>query len=95
MGKENEMKEYTVNVPVVATLTITLEANNDKEAIRKALQAPVNLPPEFIEDSFDENFEDYIDVDIEWDMYEKIIEGNVFYAPINKPEIICVEECDE
>lgn len=65
-------KEYTVLVPITGYVEVIVEAENEQEAIDKAMDdEDVNL--------------DYV---IEWDTTKHITEGDVFYGIKNDIEVI-------
>lgn len=74
------MKKYHVEVPVVMKLMVGVEAENEDEAVNKVFNGEITFNPTFDENEFD--FVDY-----EWDMYQKIVEGNVFYGMINNVHV--------
>lgn len=72
-------KLYTVKVPIVAVCYVEVEAENEQEAIGKAMES---------EDLTLENVD-------EWEALEHIVEGNVIYTYNGDVEIENVEEIEE
>jgi len=70
------MKTYYVKVPLAGIISFSIEAESEKEAINKALKSDITV---------DINGENHPEIE-EWDLYEKIVEGNVVYAPLWRPE---------
>lgn len=73
------MKKYTVKVPIVAVCYVEVKAENEKDAIKEALNS---------EDLTLENVE-------EWDAYRIIAEGNCLNTSNNRAEIVDEEEIEE
>jgi hypothetical protein len=67
------MKNYSVEIPVLMKVTTMIKAENEKEAIIKAIE---NY--DIATNSYSGNYEV-----IEQEAYEKLIEGNFFYGSIN------------
>lgn len=83
-------KFYVVSVPIVAKTTIGVTAKSEKEAIEKAIKCDWDLRI-----SIPENSEaDYAEIE-EADAYEKVVEGNLYYPPINETVIEAVEDIDD
>lgn len=70
------MGKYYVEVPVLMKLTLEIEAENKDEAVDKMWQADICMTPTTEK-------EDIEVLDYEWDMYEKVVEGNVYHGTIN------------
>ncbi len=73
------MKLYTVKVPIVAVCYVDVEAENEKEAIEKAMES---------EDLSLENVE-------EWEAFEHIVQGNVIYTYNGDAEVVEEQEIEE
>lgn len=73
------MKKYTVKVPIVAVCYVEVEAESEKEAIKKAMGS---------NDLTIENVE-------EWEAHERIVEGNICHTYNYKAEIVDEEEIEE
>lgn len=70
------MTRYSIQLPVAGIIAFEIEAENEEDAIKKAiLSDEINT----------KNL-------IEWDAYEKLVEGNCVHAPLWEAE---VEEIDE
>lgn len=76
------MKTYNVTIPVSMTLTFTVEAESEEQAVDKAFEAGVCLKA---------SGEECSPEIAEWEMHEHITQGNVFYGVQNSIEI---EESD-
>lgn len=61
---------FDVEVPVAGYVTVEVEANSPKEAIEKAMEK--EFPVEGLNEITD------------LEKYEKLVEGNVFYAPCSE-----------
>lgn len=72
-------KLYTVKVPIVAVCYVEVEAENEQEAIGKAMES---------DDLTLENVD-------EWEALEHIVQGNVIYTYNGDVEIESVEEIEE
>lgn len=70
------MKLYTVKVPIVGACYVEVEAENESEAIEKAMDS---------EDLTLDNIE-------EWEPLEKVVEGNVVYTYHTEAEVVNEEE---
>ncbi|MFD3261891.1 hypothetical protein ACE3MQ_25145 [Paenibacillus lentus] len=71
---------YFIEVPVVMKLMINLEAESEEEAREKLFSGDLNIE---VKDSGDQ-----LEIlDWEWDMYDQVVQGNVYYGSINKLEI--------
>ncbi len=73
------MKLYTVKVPIVAVCYVDVEAENEKEAIEKAMES---------EDLSLENVE-------EWEAFEHIAEGNILNTYNNDVKVVGEQEVEE
>lgn len=60
-------KQYDVSLPITGILLVTVEAESEDDAIRKAFESD-----QLIIDNIEE-----------WDVHEKIVEGNILYASHN------------
>lgn len=60
---------YTVEIPVVGSMTIEVKAANERDAIDRAWER------------FDENGHD--DFDVMWEAVSSVTDGNVCHAPCN------------
>ena len=68
------MKQYSVLIPVLLSVSVSIEADNEKEAIEKAVkQADFNVK---VNDS-DLGYELH-----EWSVYDKISQGNYYHGHI-------------
>ena len=66
------MKRYTVSVPIAGFISVDVEAENEEEAIKKALKS---------EELKLENCE-------EWETFKQLCEGNILHAShYNKPDV--------
>lgn len=70
------MSKYTVEVPIVALCVVKVKADNEEDAIDKALES---------EDLKIDNIE-------EWEALRKIVEGNVVHTYNNEAEVMNVED---
>lgn len=88
------MGKFYVEVPVVMKLMVGVEAESKEDAVEKVFQAPIIMDVrEDVEEN--ENKEETLDyLEYEWEMYEKVVEGNVYYGGINKVRVT-EEEDDE
>lgn len=75
----SKLKEYDVCVPITGIIWVTVEAENEDDAIEKAMES-------------DELSRDNIE---EWETHEIIVRGNVFYGHTNQAHAECVDESDE
>ncbi|MBP6512323.1 MAG: hypothetical protein KA347_06620 [Bacteroidia bacterium] len=68
-----EKKEYWVEIPLNAKITVLVEAENKEEALKEAIEkCDLQLNPK-----------SEIGYEIEeWDIYETMLEGNVWYGII-------------
>jgi hypothetical protein len=82
------MRKYYVEVPVVMKLMVGVVADSKEEAIEKIFNADVAIDVTDENDTFD-----YIEY--EWDMYEKVVQGNVYYGGINDVYIKDEGEADD
>ena len=76
-----EKKEYYVSLPVNAKVHVTVEANSEEEAIEKAL-SEVSFT---LECKNEKDSEKHYEIE-EWDVYDKMMEGNFWYGVIYKAE---------
>ncbi len=60
------MNIYTVSMPFAGTVTKSIEANSEEEAIDNFLNNAPNLIDR--------------DIEVEWDYYEHLTEGNVIHV---------------
>ncbi|MFQ3543548.1 hypothetical protein Q7A53_05635 [Halobacillus rhizosphaerae] len=76
------MKTYYIEAPVVMKLMIGMRAESMEDAKEKILEGgKISLNPEYKEDA-------NIDfVDLEWEIHEQVVQGNVYYGNINELEI--------
>lgn len=70
------MKNYYVRVPLAGVIGFSVEAESEKEAIEKAMSTDIAV---------DLTGENGAEIE-EWDLYNKIVEGNVVYAPLWRVE---------
>lgn len=70
------MKKWEVLLPVAGHVAVEVEAENEEEAIEKALRSE-NITNEDIQ---------------EWDVFKKIIEGNVCHAPLWEAEATPIDD---
>jgi len=70
LRKGDKMKEYEVRLPVAGFVIVSVEANDETEALDKAMSSDIST------DDMEE-----------WNVYEHIVQGNVFYGPLNSYEI--------
>ena len=77
------MKNFMVEIPFCGKLTVNIEAENEKEAIKLAFEnTDFSLKLINQNEKYDYEIE-------EWGTFEKIIEGNVSHAILN--EVECYE----
>lgn len=74
------MRTYHIDVPVVMRLSVGIKANSEEEAKEKLFNADIALDVTNGRSEFD-----YIDY--EWEMHEKVVQGNVYYGSINNMDI--------
>lgn len=75
------MKEFTVTMPFAGAITVTVEAENEKQARQKFYEKVEQV-------TFWNSSEiDRISADVEWDFYEKMGSGNVRHYQFDKMEI--------
>lgn len=74
------MKTYLVEIPVVLRLMVEVQAENKEEAKEKVFNSNIRIKV------IDENNE-FKYVDYEWEMYEKVVQGNVYYGGIDRVDI--------
>ncbi len=79
------MSEYCVVVPVAGAMNINVEADSEEEAIEKAMNASWSAKVKSDDKDISMDF-------LELDLYEKLSEGNVSYAPYNEIEVIKEDE---
>ena len=79
------MAKFSVEAPVLVRLSVIVEAASEEEAIEKLYDGEweLELTPE--NDAIE-------DVYYEWDIYEKIVQGNVFYGNINNINVEQVKD---
>jgi len=65
--------EYIVRLPINMSINVSVESNSEKEAIEKAIKE--------CDLSLEGKSEKGYEIE-EWDVYDKLIEGNVFYGSI-------------
>ena len=82
------MAEFTVIMPFAGAITVTVEAENQHDAIGKFYEKVENV-------RFSTEEVEKIDADINWDFYETMGQGNVNYYQFNEVEIIKTEEKTE
>ena len=70
------MKKYWVTLPVCGTVEVEVEADNESEAIDKAMDV-------------DPTGED---AELQWSTYRKLLEGNVFYGDASSAYAEEIEE---
>lgn len=73
------MKEYYVDLPLNAKVSVTVEANDEKEAIEKAKELAYNL-------EIKTESKDGVHIE-EWDIYDKMLEGNFWYGIIYEADV--------
>lgn len=73
-----DMKDYYVEVPVVLKLMVGVKAENEKDAIEKVFNEDIMIKAEEGDNSTLEWLE------YEWEMYSKVVQGNVYYGGINE-----------
>jgi hypothetical protein len=74
------MPKYLVEMPVVMRLVVEIEADNEQDAIEKTFdEEGITIKVEVDEESTTEI------LDYEWEMHEKVVQGNVYYGGINEP----------
>ena len=77
------MPNYYIEAPIVVRLMVEVKAESKEEALNKLYaDTPLSL------DYPDEQFE-YVDA--EWELYDKVVEGNVYHGMINELHIEEVE----
>jgi len=74
------MGSYYVEIPIVLKLMVSIEAESREDAREKVLNSDINI------DINDEKKE-FESIDYEWDIYERIVQGNVYYGIINEMSI--------
>lgn len=73
-----EKKEFVVEIPLNAKITVVVEAENEKEAMEEALsKCDLQLNPT---SKLGYNVE-------EWDIYEKMLQGNFWYGIIYEASV--------
>jgi hypothetical protein len=75
------MSKYIVSIPLVGDAHFEVEATSESEAKEKAWE-------QYNDTSSD-------DLDVEWELVEKVTTGNVLHAPINKIEVNKVKFDDD
>jgi hypothetical protein len=76
------LKDFYIEVPVLVKLMVGVKAENEEEAKEKLFDADLSLS---IEDKGDET--EWLDY--EWEMLEKVVQGNIYLGDINE---ISIEE---
>ena len=74
---ENEKKSYCVRIPLLAVITVEVEAENEEEAIENAIK-DCDL-------SIKTTSKNGYEIE-EWDIYHKLVQGFVFYGSLSKAE---------
>lgn len=74
------MKTFYVSVPVVMRLSLYVEAEDEHEAKEKVLSGDISIDVTDRGNQFD-------GIDWEWEMHEKVVQGNVYYGITNEMEI--------
>lgn len=82
------MKKFNLEVPVVVKLMVGVEAESKEEAIEKVFNGDFRLDIKDEEDVFEY-------VDWEWEMHEKVVNGNVYYSGINQVYVEKYEDDEE
>lgn len=77
------MKKFDVTVPFAGALTICVKAESKKEAINRAMCAPIRFQESLVDPS---DIIEWAEID-EWDLYRKLTEGNILYPSCNEVEI--------
>lgn len=75
-------KRFIVEVPVVLKATVGVWADSEEEAKDKVFEEGFSIE---VTDS--DNNEDVEVYDWEWEMHNKITQGNVFYGCINEIDV--------
>lgn len=70
------MKEYFVDIPLNARLSVSVEANDKKEAIEKAMGLASSL-------EIKTESKEGLSIE-EWEVYDKMLEGNFWYGIIHE-----------
>lgn len=77
------MKKFTFQVPIAGTIIVEVEAESREEA-----------EEELFEDHGDTLWQER-SRDLEWDVYDPIVNGSVVNAPLNKMVLVKSEKIDE
>lgn len=80
------MKTYSVRVPFSGYVFVDVKANNEKDVVDKALEAPLTMDLK----QEDGDFADY-----EWELHRQIVKGNVFYGNLNEAVAELIDDEDE
>ena len=78
------MSKYGVLVPLVGSVYVEVDADSEEEAIENAIQADLTIKFES-EDVYLEEFE----------LVDKVVEGNICYAPLYEAEVLYQAEVEE
>jgi len=70
--------EYSVRIPLLASVTVSIEAESEKEAIEKAIGEYCDIHLK-VESKVGYELE-------EWNVFDKITEGNFYYGHINEAD---------
>ena len=76
----SEMKDYSVMLPLVGSLTVTVSAEDPEAAIEKARGAPFRLSIECFDDQYS------VELGEEFSTPRQISEGNVLHAPVHEAD---------
>ncbi len=77
------MKTYEVTKPIAGYVVLTVEAESEEQAKQDFYKKVDDLTLEQIMKQSD---------DSEWDFYEKLVEGNIFYGTYYEMEINVIDE---
>jgi hypothetical protein len=80
MGEIQMEKDFYVEIPVVLKLMVGVTAKTEEEAIEKVFDSRIAI--DVVDDGETLNW-----VEHEWEMHDKIVQGNVFYGGINEPYV--------
>lgn len=81
------MREFQITKPIAGHVSITVEAENEQEALEK-----------FDEEFFDEKYSNLLqnpNIEYEWDIYDKLVEGNVCYTHYTETDITDLGEIED
>ena len=78
------MSKYGVLVPLVGSVYVEVDADSEEEAIENAIQADFTIKFE----SEDVQLE-------EFELVDKVVEGNICYAPLHEAEVLYQAEVEE